>query len=85
MQEFIGKGLTAVEAMLGGFEQAPLCSGDRPELADLCLILNSTMLITGAWRLTECRGYAESGVLVIVCLPLTRRTRTGRYEVPFSP
>ena len=38
MQEFIGKGLVAFEAMLGGFEQAPFCSGGRPGLADLCLI-----------------------------------------------
>ena len=38
MQEFIGKGLVAFEAMLGGFEQAPFCAGDRPGLADLCLI-----------------------------------------------
>ena len=38
MQEFIGKGLTAFEAMLGGFEQAPFCTGDRPGLADLCLV-----------------------------------------------
>lgn len=38
MQEFIGKGLTAFEAMLGGLEQAPFCTGDRPGLADLCLV-----------------------------------------------
>ena len=38
MQEFIGRGLVAFEAMLGGFEQAPFCSGGRPGLADLCLI-----------------------------------------------
>ncbi|MXX91398.1 MAG: maleylacetoacetate isomerase [Boseongicola sp. SB0677_bin_26] len=38
MQEFIGNGLTAFEAMLGGFEQAPFCTGDRLGLADLCLV-----------------------------------------------
>ena len=38
MQEFIGRGLTAFEAMLGDFEQAPFCTGDSPGLADLCLI-----------------------------------------------
>lgn len=38
MQDFIGEGLAAFEAMLGGFEQAPFCSGNRPGLADLCLI-----------------------------------------------
>lgn len=38
MQHFIGKGLAAFEVMLGQFEQAPFCCGDRPTLADLCLI-----------------------------------------------
>lgn len=38
MREFIGKGLAAFEAMMGGFKQAPFCTGDRPRLADLCLI-----------------------------------------------
>ncbi len=37
MQAFIDKGLTAFEAMLDGFEQAPFCTGGRPGLADLCL------------------------------------------------
>lgn len=38
MRRFIGPGLEAVEAMLGDFDQSPFCCGDRPGLADICLI-----------------------------------------------
>ena len=38
MRHFIRPGLLAFEALLGGFEQAPYCTGARPGLADLCLI-----------------------------------------------
>ena len=38
MRRFIGPGLAAFEALLGGFEQRPYCTGDAPSLADLCLI-----------------------------------------------
>ena len=38
MQHFIGKGLAAFEVMLDQFDQAPYCCGNRPTLADICLI-----------------------------------------------
>ncbi len=38
MQHFIRPGLVAFDALLNGFEQAPYCCGDRPSLADLCLM-----------------------------------------------
>lgn len=38
MQHFISKGLAAFEVMLGQFNQAPFCCGNRPVLADICLI-----------------------------------------------
>jgi maleylacetoacetate isomerase len=38
MVRFIRPGLQAFEAMLGGFTQAPFCTGDAPGLADICLI-----------------------------------------------
>ncbi len=38
MQRFIRPGLQAFESLLGQFEQAPYCCGDRPGLADLCLV-----------------------------------------------
>lgn len=38
MGRFIRPGLQAFEIMLGGFAQAPFCTGDTPGLADLCLI-----------------------------------------------
>lgn len=38
MRHFIGKGLTAFEEMLAGFEQAPYATGVRVGLADICLI-----------------------------------------------
>ena len=38
MRRFIGPGLSAFEALLAGFEQAPFCTGARPGLADICLI-----------------------------------------------
>lgn len=38
MQHFIGKGLAAFEVMLGEFNQTPYCCGNRPTLADICLI-----------------------------------------------
>ena len=38
MRHFIRPGLLAFEALLGGFEQAPFCTGIRPGLADVCLI-----------------------------------------------
>lgn len=38
MQRFIGPGLQAFEALLGGFDQAPFCCGDTPGLADICLM-----------------------------------------------
>ena len=38
MRHFIGKGLTAFEEMLAGFDQAPFATGDMVGLADICLI-----------------------------------------------
>ncbi len=38
MHEFIGRGLLAFETLLGRFKQAPFCTGDRPGIADLCLV-----------------------------------------------
>lgn len=38
MTRFIGPGLQAFETLLGGFEQAPFCTGSAPGLADICLI-----------------------------------------------
>ena len=38
MRHFISPGLRAFEALLGGFDQAPFCTGAVPGLADLCLI-----------------------------------------------
>lgn len=38
MRHFIRPGLVAFEELLGGFAQAPYCCGDRPGLADICLI-----------------------------------------------
>lgn len=38
MRRFIGPGLAAFDALLAGFEPTPFCVGDRPGLADLCLI-----------------------------------------------
>ena len=38
MRHFITPGLRAFEALLGGFEQRPFCTGERPSLADLCLV-----------------------------------------------
>ncbi|NVO57549.1 maleylacetoacetate isomerase [Rhodobacteraceae bacterium B1Z28] len=38
MQHFIQPGLEAFEALLGGFEQSPFCTGPQPGLADICLI-----------------------------------------------
>ena len=38
MRHFIRPGLLAFETLLGGFEQAPFCTGIRPGLADVCLI-----------------------------------------------
>jgi len=38
MQRFIRPGLMAFEALLGGFEQTPFCTGANPGLADLCLV-----------------------------------------------
>ncbi|WP_299425660.1 maleylacetoacetate isomerase [uncultured Shimia sp.] len=38
MQHFIRPGLVAFDTLLNGFEQAPYCCGDRPSLADLCLM-----------------------------------------------
>jgi maleylacetoacetate isomerase len=38
MAHFIAPGLAAFEALLAGFDQSPFCCGDRPGLADLCLI-----------------------------------------------
>ncbi|PCH72748.1 MAG: maleylacetoacetate isomerase [Rhodobacteraceae bacterium] len=38
MGRFIRPGLQAFEAMLGRFTQAPLCTGDAPGLADICLM-----------------------------------------------
>lgn len=38
MRRFIRPGLQAFEQMLGGFAQAPFCAGERPGLADICLI-----------------------------------------------
>ncbi len=38
MKRFIRPGLLAFETLLGGFQQAPYCTGSRPGLADLCLI-----------------------------------------------
>lgn len=38
MKHFITPGLQAFETLLGGFEQAPFAAGDRPGLADICLM-----------------------------------------------
>lgn len=38
MRQFIRPGLQAFEAMLAGLDQAPYCCGDKPGLADICLI-----------------------------------------------
>lgn len=38
MRRFIPPGLAAFEALLEGFDQAPYCCGDRPSLADICLM-----------------------------------------------
>lgn len=38
MRHFIRPGLWAFEALLGGFIQSPFAIGDRPGLADICLI-----------------------------------------------
>lgn len=38
MQHFIRPGLQAFETLLAGFEQSPYCIGDRPGLADICLM-----------------------------------------------
>ncbi|MFV0513713.1 MAG: maleylacetoacetate isomerase [Jhaorihella sp.] len=38
MRRFIRPGLQAFEQMLGGFAQSPYCTGERPGLADICLI-----------------------------------------------
>ncbi len=38
MRHFIRPGLLAFEALLGGFDQSPFCTGHAPGLADICLI-----------------------------------------------
>ncbi len=38
MRNFIAPGLAAFEALMGGFDQDPYCTGDTLSLADLCLI-----------------------------------------------
>lgn len=38
MQQFIRPGLQAFETLLAGFQQSPFCTGDRPGLADICLM-----------------------------------------------
>ncbi len=38
MAHFIRPGLEAFEVLLGGWEQAPYCCGDRPMLGDICLL-----------------------------------------------
>lgn len=38
MRHFIRPGLLAFEALLSRFDQAPYCMGDRPGLADICLL-----------------------------------------------
>ena len=38
MQRFIGRGLTAVETLLATADTGTFCHGDRPGLADCCLI-----------------------------------------------
>ncbi|MFD3190010.1 maleylacetoacetate isomerase [Sedimentitalea sp. HM32M-2] len=38
MQRFIRPGLAAFETLLDEFDQTPFCCGDRPGLADLCLV-----------------------------------------------
>ncbi|WP_425046686.1 maleylacetoacetate isomerase [Primorskyibacter sp. S87] len=38
MRHFIRPGLQAFETLLGNFDQAPYCTGDKPGLADICLL-----------------------------------------------
>ncbi|NND91884.1 MAG: maleylacetoacetate isomerase [Granulosicoccus sp.] len=38
MRHFITPGLRTFESRLAEFEQSPFCTGDRPSLADLCLV-----------------------------------------------
>ena len=38
MHRFIRPGLEAFETLLADFEQAPYCCGDKPGLADICLM-----------------------------------------------
>jgi maleylacetoacetate isomerase len=38
MAHFIAPGLAAFEALLGSFPQTEFCTGDRPGLADICLM-----------------------------------------------
>lgn len=38
MRQFIAPGLSAVETMLGRYDQTPYCCGDIPGLVDICLI-----------------------------------------------
>ncbi len=38
MRHFIRPGLEAFEGLLARFEQRPFCAGDRPTLADICLV-----------------------------------------------
>lgn len=38
MARFIRPGLAAFEVLLGAFEPARFCTGDRPGLADICLV-----------------------------------------------
>lgn len=38
MRRFIRPGMEAFEALLGEYEQAPFCCGDRPTLPDICLM-----------------------------------------------
>ena len=38
MRQFIGPGLAAFDALLNRWDEAPYCTGDRPGLADICLM-----------------------------------------------